>query len=498
VLRFATSARGQPRPAAAKLGHPWPTIYKWRAQRFMALALRFVDLTLLPQRFVALVPGYAAPKICGSGTGPMICGCGTGGMLASPTICGSGTRGTLAQRFVDLRARDRWGISDAGLAGFGSDISIKSTSAVSMRCLKVGGLFHASGPRSDNFMSNDRSFIRNCGGIGEMLSQGGAKRYLIISFGPPASGKGYITNLLRTELGLTNSNTIESNVDDVVAHDPGYIQDLKQAKCVDEFRRFQDIRDVQLKPVIERCSKVYFDHRELANKQNNQNIERAFREQKNLIFETTGGDISWTVSNLIPQAKRGNYTIILFYPLATPDTILKRLLSRAQQEGRAPAPSDVLALIPKSNANFPQLAKWADVVYVYNNEASPKLLFKLVKSTECKLTSADEKLYDSKFSPTLDFIRTHCPPSSTPLKGGSSTLRPASRVQPARTAGMTRWPQPPWKTAPLSRHKLEQPPIVYAATPELLTKSGGLFARNPSGLRYRRPNRSYFPFSSHH
>lgn len=252
----------------------------------------------------------------------------------------------------------------------------------------------------------------------------------IIAYGPPASGKGFITQKIKTDFGIADNTLIDVNVDTAIGKIPEYIEEIKT--CVTNFSKYYSenvpIDDEKIKNLTSECVKIYFKYRSNGDYITNKLLEHSLANKINFIFETTGLSIDWTLSNVVERAKKMGFETILFFPVVNSDVIIKRLYSRASVEGRMPSPDFVISMMGKAHANFATISKAVDKLYVYNNNATTKLVLTIDNGTKiCNFTDLDAKeLNDPLIGVTVDKLKTECPlpitPPTVPMMGGSKRI----------------------------------------------------------------------------
>jgi predicted ABC-type ATPase len=242
---------------------------------------------------------------------------------------------------------------------------------------------------------------------------------LIITYGPPASGKGYITeHLLMTQLKLTHASTIEINIDSIVSKLSGYIKEVQN--CIQYYSSVKYTKDIKMEQ-MKKCSDIYNKYRfnalpnstETADDSTKKILLTALDKKLNIIYETTGNSITWTIDPVIHEAKKNNYEIIIIYPIVDNEIIKRRLLSRAKKEGRYLSPSIVNEMVEKSQKNIKDLLPYCNEILVYDNNCTPKLIADIYNKAgviQAKCVD-DNQLYeflDSKQDEFVKFIDDMC------------------------------------------------------------------------------------------
>lgn len=245
---------------------------------------------------------------------------------------------------------------------------------------------------------------------------------LIIAYGPPGSGKGYVIDMAKKELGVDEKNTIEANVDFIISQMPEYQKEI--SKCAIYFSSNADDSVETRNEFIKNCNKTYDMYRGKGDEINDKLIDYATKNKLNIIFETTGNSIKWTIPSLIKPLKEAGYQICLVFPITNASIIAKRLIQRAAKEGRVLNPESVIKMVPTIHSNFVEIIKYIDVALVYNNNNEPKLIFTMNdKTSKCMMTDEDIKeLSENAFINTIDMMKNKCSQS-----GGSGPMVPLAK-----------------------------------------------------------------------
>jgi len=239
-------------------------------------------------------------------------------------------------------------------------------------------------------------------------------RYLLIAYGPPASGKGVVTRTLSTSLGMQGVDTVDTGPDTAIEANEQYR--LEIAPCRSFFSTLSVARDhITVTDKIKECSDIYEKYRKQLSGANRQRLQEAITAQNHVIFETTGNNIEYT-GTLIDQCKTAGYTIVLFFPIVTYTTVEDRLFSRAKTAGRLPPPDVVRGMYPSIHTNFPVLAAnvKVDQVYLYSNEENgdPHLFIRLNAgrpAAACAYHSTLVRFSNDpamRLSPTIEWLHT--------------------------------------------------------------------------------------------
>ncbi|AYV78599.1 MAG: hypothetical protein Edafosvirus19_26 [Edafosvirus sp.] len=222
---------------------------------------------------------------------------------------------------------------------------------------------------------------------------------LIITYGPPSSGKGYIIDdFVIKELNIPQTSIIRANVDEIVAKIKGYQNEIEQCKVY--FSNILLNKDVD-KTWSSKCNSIYKKYRcESADIIVEKLLKYGIEKKLNIIFETTGGNVTWVIDNLISDAKKNGFTIYVVYPIANINIMAHRLLSRARVEGRYPELDVVKLIVDKAQTNIITLLPHVNYIYIYDNNCLPVKMVIIQKlnddkyHAQCKINKLDNFLDD--------------------------------------------------------------------------------------------------------
>lgn len=171
----------------------------------------------------------------------------------------------------------------------------------------------------------------------------GHNKYLIILYGPPASGKTYnlqehltdIERVFRDPDGLSKDSYININTDEIITSTDEYQQAIKDGLQPEQMmnkyhtirRKIQNIGDILL--------------------------EIAKIMEVSVIIETTGGSYDWYQTNLITDFRNRGYKICIIYPYVRDFNILcQKSKEREVTEKRFIDCKDIIDLAKKAYENF--------------------------------------------------------------------------------------------------------------------------------------------------
>ena len=177
------------------------------------------------------------------------------------------------------------------------------------------------------------------------------KRYFIIKYGPPASGKSRIEESIKNRLHITRY--IDVNVDQ-------YILYLNSGKVPNQEK--------------------YWKLRDKGNALSDIVLYKALENSENIMWETTGNTINWSLDVTIPIVRAYGYVVVIVYPVAELETLVLRCKARAQ----AANCDKINEIKQNSDNNFKKLATKCDYVYIYDNNGNviPKLLYETPGAAE--------------------------------------------------------------------------------------------------------------------
>jgi len=201
----------------------------------------------------------------------------------------------------------------------------------------------------------------------------------VIAYGPPASGKSSILEvlgrLLPADFGSVDSkHTIEVNVDRIFQEGP-------LAPVFGRARAFASNRS----PL--HAQRLYRYYRWVADQIADLVLDEALLGKYHVLWESTGESVAWTQRE-IARIRSTGYEVVLAFPLVGEDEIMRRMHARANQE--ATLDEEMPAKIMKASKNLltlmsdqgcpawirsrlknPQAVCTPDRVIMYDNEKPP-------------------------------------------------------------------------------------------------------------------------------
>jgi hypothetical protein len=205
----------------------------------------------------------------------------------------------------------------------------------------------------------------------------------IITYGPPASGKGHLMDNL--DIFHKMKIRVNINIDDIIEQHPNFKLDSK--KCKELINQFNcpiissTEQNTDYINMINTCSTNYLKYKNSgADNISTLLLLYSLKNNLNIIYETTGNNIDWTLKTVIPIIPT-NYSLIIIYPLVSENILLKRSCERGKKIGRFPENNVIKNTIINAQNNLLKLLDSDNVllknckVQIYDNEnTSPELL----------------------------------------------------------------------------------------------------------------------------
>lgn len=115
--------------------------------------------------------------------------------------------------------------------------------------------------------------------------------------------------------------------------------------------------------------KAYWKYRQTAATFSDFLLNTALLNRYNVIWETTGADISWSVKE-IERIRRYGYKIIIVYPFVDTENLKERVEKRGWATLRFADADFVQRVSVNAQKNFANIAAHADEGYIYNNNTA--------------------------------------------------------------------------------------------------------------------------------
>jgi hypothetical protein len=173
---------------------------------------------------------------------------------------------------------------------------------------------------------------------------GGGNPYLIITAGPTGSGKGSLPDKIIKYLNLNKNERVNILIDDIVENQENYKKEIKKIinkYCID-IELCKNLKDKINNPddeILKNFNDIYFNTRKnkgcnntdkTCDNINDEKLENAFKNGKNIIFETTGTYYpSWIFKYNMEKLNEWKYEVIMAWTIADWCELVKRNSSRA-------------------------------------------------------------------------------------------------------------------------------------------------------------------------
>lgn len=180
----------------------------------------------------------------------------------------------------------------------------------------------------------------------------------IITYGPPGSGKSSMLNHAVYNNKVDVKNTVEVNVDSIISNFDPYKEDLERVREL-MVTNPREARDLAIQ--------IYWKYRQAGNSMSDFILNTALLNRYNVIWETTGNSIQWTIRE-IERIRRYGYKILLVYPFVDIEELQRRVSERSKRELRFVDPEYIQRVNIAAQRNFMELAKYVDEAYLYNND----------------------------------------------------------------------------------------------------------------------------------
>lgn len=237
---------------------------------------------------------------------------------------------------------------------------------------------------------------------------------ITVFYGPPASGKDYITQFIdvvakRTnQQSKSNNHTIDINVDAVIDLMTSYKKQIEKY-----VRAFNE--SVISPEYIKKSQEIYFHHRARGDAITSKLLDYAIAHKIDVRFETTGNNVEHLISVL--HGLKGKYKRIVVYPIVHQDLINQRLKKRAKHSGRYPSPDVVQGMVSNAQHNLEKLHTVSDRLIVLDNTGYvPSVVVDL--SRNCDLSPSFKKMINPAMA---RYLTTLCDWSPSGIHSDSSS-----------------------------------------------------------------------------
>ncbi|MDF1757081.1 MAG: ATP-binding protein [Legionellaceae bacterium] len=230
----------------------------------------------------------------------------------------------------------------------------------------------------------------------------------IITFGPPGSGKSSIVQKFLTKYNINPKSVVSVNVDDIIMQMPCYkfyrakikkltannssseirnnlkknnnefLNNLLKAPSKDDLKK---IGALELQKELNESLYFYYRGKLHANDISMEMRELATLKKLNIVWETTGTKVSWTIKVIREMIKQG-YHITVLYPFADLQNIIKRVSVRNKTTGQEGARDEIIKeSFVKSQHNLKFLLPLVDEFILYNSNGAINELAVMMKLT---------------------------------------------------------------------------------------------------------------------
>ena len=173
---------------------------------------------------------------------------------------------------------------------------------------------------------------------------------IVITFGPPSSGKGSLKHFMQHHLDLHEDDMVDVNVD--------FIFQNKQFEIGQEYQKqVENIKTIY--PADKHkvyTQRLYNYYRWVADQLSDLILTTAIIEKHNLKWETSGGVNLNYLKTWIDHKTKHNYQVIVIYPYVSRENLIKRIREREKKTQQTGAPEEKIdSMITTSITKFNQL-----------------------------------------------------------------------------------------------------------------------------------------------
>lgn len=199
----------------------------------------------------------------------------------------------------------------------------------------------------------------------------------IITYGPPASGKGSCQDKF---FGLGEKNGFDRN--NYYSIDVDYLVEL-----------------LDKDGLVKQKADNYWIFRSAADEIAYKLMKHGMETKKHLVFETTGNkvDLDWYQKEIFSPLKQQGYYIMVTYPLVPVEVLVERAHKRAEKIGRLPTDDYIRMVARNAASNLAKLIKNVDAIIIFDNSTNDKCQYEILNCTNercnvtCKWSSDYEK-----------------------------------------------------------------------------------------------------------
>ncbi|XWV26837.1 hypothetical protein QJ857_gp0213 [Tupanvirus soda lake] len=254
---------------------------------------------------------------------------------------------------------------------------------------------------------NNTDCLRNEKGI---KLESNEQPYLLVVYGPPASGKSYAKDLMIKEFGLSN-NYVYIDVDQMV-YDTDQFQHFKNTVDVSDLVNINS-DDIDTHPKIQMMIETYRKIRSKTNFLLRIFLGIALMFNYNIVLETPGGGSDWF--NIAEELLNNKYDIYLVYPFTNNiEMLVQRSIKRGLAEHRFVQKKYLYDMARRSQKNFLRVLDPLNIskfraIYVYETKPNEfvlsdnNLLFAYVNPKE---NQNQNYLSDEKYLHLVDILKS--------------------------------------------------------------------------------------------
>ena len=217
------------------------------------------------------------------------------------------------------------------------------------------------------------------------------QKTIIITFGPPSSGKGSLGDFFKHHLDIDVQDLVDVNVD--------FIFQNKQYEIGKEYQtQVENIKTTypadKHKLYIQR---LYSYYRWVADQVSDLILTTAINENYSIKWETSGGVNMNYLKSWINHKIKQEYHVVVVYPYVEQSNLITRIRKREQNTQQTGAPEEkIINMISTSVYKFDQLKK------TFDKEPNVRLL-QIDNNTLVTDESKRKIMYDSKASSNFSF-----------------------------------------------------------------------------------------------
>lgn len=183
------------------------------------------------------------------------------------------------------------------------------------------------------------------------------KKTIIITYGPPASGKGSLQSVFK-ELGKDNANIVDVNVDMIFQSAELQIGKNynEQLKAIQAKYEFLGCSKPQIKKYTQR---LYSYYRWVADQVSDMLLYKAMLNEYDIKWETAGGQNTTYLQSFIQDKIDKGYAVIIIYPRVSFDKLKVRIQKRQERTGQeAATPEKIQEMITNAEKGIQELIQF--------------------------------------------------------------------------------------------------------------------------------------------